>query len=53
MLLDLAAKFGTPTSEGVRVDHGLTFEGSAGSSCERCKLIGVSELELKVFAELP
>lgn len=26
MLLDLAAKFGTPTSEGVRVDHGLTQE---------------------------
>jgi CRP-like cAMP-binding protein len=26
VLLDLAAKFGTPTSEGVRVDHGLTQE---------------------------
>ncbi|MGI5144653.1 MULTISPECIES: zinc-ribbon domain-containing protein [unclassified Streptomyces] len=30
----------------------MVFKRSAGSSCERCKLIGVSELELKAFAEL-
>ncbi|MFJ2607943.1 zinc-ribbon domain-containing protein [Streptomyces sp. NPDC087425] len=30
----------------------MVFKRSAGSSCDRCKLIGVSELELRTFAEL-
>lgn len=30
----------------------MVFKRSAGSSCDRCKLTGVSEVELRAFAEL-
>ncbi|MFD4231381.1 zinc-ribbon domain-containing protein [Streptomyces sp. NPDC058545] len=30
----------------------MVFKRSAGSSCDRCKLIGVSEVELRAFTEL-
>ncbi|TGN72318.1 hypothetical protein E5083_29950 [Streptomyces bauhiniae] len=30
----------------------MVFKRSAGSSCDRCKLIGVSEVEVRAFAEL-
>lgn len=30
----------------------MVFKRSAGSSCDQCKLIGVSELEVRAFAEL-
>ncbi|NED00763.1 zinc-ribbon domain-containing protein, partial [Streptomyces sp. SID6648] len=30
----------------------MVFKRSAGSSCDQCKLTGVSEVELRAFAEL-